>query len=72
MKQSVVLISFILLIILLFSNCNRQNGYSQLKSLYLDQTPLGMIPEIFAPGLVSTSLSENTIWFCYGGYGSWR
>ena len=47
--------SFILVIIIA---CSKQDDFPILKGPYLGQKPPGMIPEIFAPGIISTAKKE--------------
>jgi len=53
MNQKVLLLSIILLVITLFSNCTQQSDFPVLSSPYLGQKSPGMSPEIFAPGIIS-------------------
>ena len=54
MKQKVTVIGFMFLFIMIFNNCRRQSGFPVLEGPYLGQTPPGMTPEVFAPGIVCT------------------
>ena len=58
MKQKAIFIGLVILLVLLFSTCTRQSDFPVLHGPYLGQTPPGMIPEIFAPGIVSTGMRE--------------
>ncbi len=58
MKYSLVCIGMIFLVLLIFNNCTRQDDFTVLKGPYLGQKPPGLIPEIFAPGVISTGNSE--------------
>lgn len=59
MKRCVVLISLFLFLTIFFGDCIRQkDNFSLLKGPYLGQKPPGIIPEIFAQGIVSTGASE--------------
>jgi len=65
--QNTVFIVSTLLIIILFTNCNNQKNSqnateidsSSLSGEYLGQKPPGMIPEIFAPGIISFDSTEE-------------
>ncbi len=58
MKQKAIFIGILILFFMIFCNCTRQSDFPILKGPYLGQTPPGMIPEIFAPGIVSTGMRE--------------
>ncbi|RJP70435.1 MAG: hypothetical protein C4539_06350 [Ignavibacteriales bacterium] len=55
-------ISFMLLLVV-FSVCNAQvtTNFKKLTGEYLGQKPPGMIPEIFAPGIICTGFNERDI-----------
>ena len=61
MNQKVLIIGFTLLIVMLFSNCTQQSDFPVITGPYLGQKPPGDIPEIFAPGVISTGMSESAI-----------
>lgn len=46
--------------LLVFRSTARQDDFPVLKGPYLGQKPPGMIPEIFAPGIVSTEQNEHS------------
>jgi Tol biopolymer transport system component len=48
-------------------NCVQQDDFPVLKGPYLGQTPPGMIPEVFAPGIISTGYSERIAAFTPDG-----
>jgi hypothetical protein len=50
-----------------FASCTGRNEFPTLKGPYLGQPPPGMTPEVFAPGLISTSDSEKCSGFMNGG-----
>jgi len=54
MKYKVFFVGFLLLSVLIFSSNNQQDDFPVLKGPYLGQKLPGMIPEIFAPGIIST------------------
>jgi len=58
MKHRIVLIAIFGFGILLFSQCVQQDDFPVLKGPYLGQKPPGMVPEIFAPGILSAGYSE--------------
>ena len=55
MKLKIIIIGIAILIVFILSYCARQDDFPVLKGDYLGQTPPGMTPEIFAPGIVSSS-----------------
>ncbi len=58
------------LILLIFSginNCSCQDDFPIVKGKYLGQKPPELIPELFAPGIVSTEKSELTCTFSPDG-----
>lgn len=67
MKGMIAYISFIFLILLIFSHCGRQENVPVLKGSYLGQEPPGKTPEIFAPGIVSTGFHERIAAFSPDG-----
>lgn len=54
MKQKAIFIGIIILLVLIFNTCTRQTEFPKLTGPYLGQKPPGMIPEIFAPGIISS------------------
>lgn len=48
------LVLVVLMIVFLLAGCGKREASSGIKNPYLGQKPPGMIPEIFAPGIVST------------------
>lgn len=54
LKQKFIFIVLLWSAILFFSGCDRKSNFSKLKGNYLGQKPPGLIPEIFAPGFIST------------------
>jgi len=74
MKNTVFIVST-LLIIILFTNCNNQKNSqneteidsSSLSGEYLGQKPPGVIPEIFAPGIISSDSTEGCSAFLDNG-----
>ena len=54
-------------LVFLSSSCSVQNRLPELKGPYLGQTPPGMTPEIFAPGIISHGFHENGIVFSADG-----
>lgn len=67
MKQKVVFIGIILLTALFFSNCTQKDGFSLLRGPYLGQEPPGIMPEVFAPGIISTDANEGCSSFSRDG-----
>jgi len=67
MKSRAISISILLSIIFVFT-CHRQkDDFPILKGPYLGQTPPGMTPKIFAPGIVSTEKVELNAVFSKDG-----
>ena len=60
MKRKVIFIGFLFSILLVFINSSKKDDFPVLKGPYLGQTPPGMTPEIFAPGIVSTGYYEQS------------
>jgi len=50
---------------------SQQNDFPKLTGPYLGQTPPGMTPEIFAPGIVSTNLEHSAAMFTLDGKEVW-
>ncbi|MGD8305370.1 MAG: hypothetical protein PVF17_01830 [Ignavibacteria bacterium] len=48
--------TYIVLITIVFIQCAEKSKFPELKGSYLGQTPPGMVPELFAPNVISTSL----------------
>ena len=63
MKRKVIFIGFLLSIHLVFINCSKKNDFPVLKGPYLGQKLPGMTPEVFAPGIISTDVSEGCVSF---------
>ena len=62
MKNNSIII--VIVLIMLFIECNAQNektkaDFPELKGLYLGQTPPGLTPKIFAPGIITTNLHDD-------------
>ena len=64
MKHVTAWLTFILFLI---SSCVQKDDFPVLKGPYLGQRPPGMIPEIFAPGIISHGFHENGIIFSSDG-----
>ena len=64
-----ITIIIVSLTILTFSlaqkNTIDESDFPVLEGLYLGQNPPGMTPEIFAPGIVSTDVSEGCVSFTH-------
>ncbi len=58
MKSKTIFIGFALVGLFFLKDYPQQDNWPVLKGPYLGQKPPGMTPEIFAPGIVSTSLQE--------------
>ncbi len=64
MKRLIVILVSLLVISI---NCGNGNKSSSLKGPYLGQSPPGMVPELFAPGIISTGHHESAIFFSPDG-----
>ena len=53
MKQKAVMAGILFSILFVFSSHAQQDDFSVLKGPYLGQKPPGLVPEIFAPSIVS-------------------
>ena len=67
MKQQQYLVQLIILNVLMFSSCSRQNDFPVLRGPYLGQKPPGMTPKIFAPGIICTHMDDWAIRFSPDG-----
>jgi hypothetical protein len=69
MKRFILFVSPLLFsTILIFNNFSRQDDFPILKGPYLGQKPPGLLPEVFAPGIVSTTeLNERDVSFSSDG-----
>lgn len=54
------LLKILFIIIVLSCGCTRQENFPVLKGTYLGQKPPGNVPEIFAPGVVSTRYRSHS------------
>jgi hypothetical protein len=54
MKGREIVIASLFIILMTIINCIKKSDFAVLKAPYLGQKPPGTIPEVFAPGLVST------------------
>jgi len=60
MRKYAIFICSLLFILPLFSDITKKDDCPVLKGPYLGQKPPGMIPKIFAPGIVSTEHKEHS------------
>ena len=67
MKTTFKLIAFLLFVSNITVGQQTTTDFSKLKGPYLGQTPPGLIPELFAPGYISTRNTEWTLTFMPGG-----
>jgi len=56
-------ILFPVILVILYAGCSSPTDFPALKGPYLGQTPPGKVPEIFAPGLITTYQSQSYIAF---------
>jgi len=59
-KKKLVFLGVVILLQILIINCGKQSGFSILKGPYLGQKPPGDVPELFAPGIVSSVYLEHS------------
>jgi hypothetical protein len=59
MKHRAVFAGILLSIILISASHARKDDFPVLKGPYLGQKPPGMTPELFAPGIITTDMSEG-------------
>ena len=55
MKYRAIFVGILLSIIFVFSSNAQKDDFPVLRGPYLGQKPPGMTPEVFAPGIISTS-----------------
>ena len=75
MKNNFTFVSAMMLICIMFISCaqinesrsENESKFTELKGPYLGQTPPGMTPEVFAPGIISHGFHENGIVFSSDG-----
>jgi len=60
MKQKVIFVGIVILLLLIVSTCTRKSNFPVLKGPYLGKKPPGRIPEVFAPGIVSSENQEHS------------
>jgi hypothetical protein len=54
MKKSICQFSVILIFLLVFNTCTKNDDFPLIKGPYLGQEPPGLEPQLFLPGLIST------------------
>jgi Tol biopolymer transport system component len=67
MKYRAIYVGILLSILFVFISHAQQDDFPVLKGPYLGQKPPGIIPEIFAPGIVSTGMHEAALVFSPDG-----
>ncbi len=67
MKQKAMILGLVFFTMLFFMDCAQQDDFPVLQGPYLGQTPPGMTPEIFAPGIISTEYDERIAAFTPDG-----
>jgi hypothetical protein len=67
MKQKMLFKGSAILLLLIFSTCTHQSNFPVLKGPYLGQKPPGLVPELFAPDLLSVGGDEANITFTPDG-----
>ena len=60
MRCIITYFNLALIITIIFCNCTKQNNFPVIKGDYLGQKPPGKIPEIFAPGIITTEYHEHS------------
>ena len=60
MKQITIFIGIFVLVASIFNTCTQQPSLPILKGPYLGQRPPRMVPDIFAPGIISTDAYHET------------
>jgi len=63
MNQKAIFIYLVVIIVVLFCGFVHKNVFSELRGPYLGQEPPGVVPEIFAPGIISTDAVEGCSYF---------
>ena len=64
MNSKFVFVMFVSMIFIFFGGCTQQDDFPVLRGEYLGQKPPGLKGELFAPGIMSTSLPElNSVFF---------
>ena len=63
----IIYYGFLLLICILIYSCASKDNFPVLKGPYLGQKPPGKIPEVFAPGIISTKANEGCSSFSGNG-----
>jgi len=59
MKSKVSIVGFVLFFVFILCNYAQQDNFPVLKGPYLGQKPPGKTPEVFAPGIISTDITEG-------------
>jgi len=67
MRFRAIFVGILLSITFVFTSKAQQDEFPVLKGPYLGQKPPGMIPEIFAPGIISTNIHEACLVFSPDG-----
>ncbi|MFC1724534.1 hypothetical protein ACFL4T_02825 [candidate division KSB1 bacterium] len=67
MKHTSTIFGIMIMIVLIFCSCTKQSEFPELKGPYLGQTPPGDVPEIFAPGIISTGFNVQRCTFSPDG-----
>ena len=67
MKQKTFFKGIAILLVLIFNTCTHQTNFPILKGPYLGQKPPGLVPELFAPDLLSVGGDEANITFTPNG-----
>jgi hypothetical protein len=60
MKQGSIFAGITIILLLFLTTCARQSSFPILKGPYLGQKPPGDVPELFAPGIVTSIYAEHT------------
>ncbi len=63
MNRIITCFSLLIILLSLTNNCTGQDIFPELRGPYLGQKPPGMKPEIFAPEIISTNVTEGSVVF---------
>ena len=67
MKKISIFLLFLFLILIMQLDLKAEDKFPVLKGPYLGQKPPGMVPKVFAPGIISTEAAEGCSSFSRDG-----